>query len=153
MNEATAGIKAVEGQSVTTQFFSCQTMNMKTIVQIATALFILALQTPPAIGQNCPDFSKAVGATMAANDVLDAQLARIKAAGQAPHFDAGVCNAATKLKDLAGAATKLSGQNCGSNTDQLVSALNEMNQGADSEIKLFCTREADLFSPTPTAAA
>jgi hypothetical protein len=108
---------------------------------ILAALFLMVLHVPPASGQDCSGFQKAVNATMTASNEVDAQTARFKSTNQTPQFDGALCNAAKRLKEQASIAAKAATSNCDPNN--LSSALAEMALSADSEIKLFCTREVE----------
>ena len=127
-------------------------IQQSTACLVMATLLMMALQVSSASGQTCPDFNKAVEATMAANNDVDAQLARLKATGQPPRFDVGVCSAAKRLRDQAGAAATLANQSCGPDTDRTVGALGDMAQGAETDINLFCNREVDTLRPVRPSA-
>ena len=55
---------------------------MKKAISAAAILLMTVLEAPLARGESCPDFDKAVETTMAFNNDVDAQLARIKAMGK-----------------------------------------------------------------------
>ena len=127
-------------------------MHMKKASLAAAILFTITLDAQLASGQSCPDFDKAVEATMASSNDVDAQLARIKAMGRPSNSDTGVCNAAKQLRDQAGAAAKLANQSCGPDIDRIVGALGDMVQSAETDINLFCVREASNPSPSRSGA-
>src|ERR1700685_3098247 len=120
---------------------------MKKAISAAAILLMTVLEAPLARGESCPDFDKAVETTMAFNNDVDAQLARIKAMGKPPSSDVGVCSAAKQLRNQADAAAKLANQSCGPETDRIVGALGDIAQSAETDINLFCNRE--VFAPRP----
>jgi hypothetical protein len=114
---------------------------------LVVAMLMMTLQAPSARGQSCSDFNKAMDATKAANLDMDAQLTRIKAMGQPPHFDAGACKVAKQLREQARDTAKLADPSCGPDTDQIVGALGDMSESAEREIKLYCTPEVGTLMP------
>jgi len=115
---------------------------------IGTALLLTVL-IAPASGQECSEFQKAFTATAAASDDLDAQVKRYKQTSETPQYDAGVCTAAKQLAERAAAAAALASANCDPN--HIADSISQLRQGAESEMKLFCTREP--VAPAGGAAA
>jgi hypothetical protein len=113
----------------------------------ASILLLTAVQSPLAQGQSCPDFDKAVEATMASNKDLDAQLVRFKAMGKVPSSDTGVCSAAKQLKEQAGAAAKLADKSCDPDSDRIIGALGDIAQSAETDVNLFCSRDVGTAKP------
>jgi hypothetical protein len=112
---------------------------------VVAILFMTALQAPSASGQECSDFNKAMDAMRATNAGMDAQLTRIKATGQPPHFDVGACEAAKQLRDQARDAAKLASPSCDPN--RLVDALGVVSESAEKEIALYCAPEVNTSLP------
>lgn len=104
----------------------------------AAALPMLAMQNL-AGAQDCSNFQKAVADTMAASDNLDAQMKRFKQTSETPKYDIDVCLAATKLRDQAHAAAGFATANC--DPSHLADSMSKLQNSAEAEIPLFCTRE------------
>jgi hypothetical protein len=110
----------------------------------AAALLMLAMHNQPAGAQDCSNFQKAVADTMAVSDNLDAQIKRFKQTSDTPKYDIDVCAAATKLQDQAHAAVGLATAACDPN--RLADSMSELQESAESEIPLYCTR--DIQTPS-----
>ncbi len=111
----------------------------------ATGLLLLAIHNRPADAQDCSNFQKAAADTMAVSDNLDAQVKRFKQTSDTPKYDIDVCVAATKLRDQAHATVGLATAACDPN--RIADSISKLQESAESEIPLFCTRDIQPTAP------